>query len=571
MADLQPESMNRPSAVEQSQTLIVAKTNNHLTGHKTTKLQRSTQNQVFWVLRALFGVVGAILYTALYIVIIFVYVRRRGDNNVIDSPYPVNAKIVSGLWFVFSVFILDLSRIGLSACEAAGLTLISFAPSTAVKLLWHADKSWCTVTGLLSVITTAVTLLWQRLKDDRIRPSRSFPGRLWWILLFIHAPLWIAAPLSGLTFSLGTISTLTANDFSVIGVNESTFDLRGWTTVMDVAVIRWSQNLQTTPKAPNIFYAPAGSQHVSQTFYNDRISTFQDGDSISFFAAPEADSLLNGTAWGLKGNISCRLVNPLKDLQLLTVRDLGDFSNTTSGPVGYKESFDIYGASSAILAASNSSSEQFRSKGEDGYSYPSSVKGTDGQPVHDSQLEIVMWQYYNTSDVEDPTMKKMRNRDVVVASPLPEPSANPDILAFGLSFQIQSSVGYAEISARQRTYSNFRWFGSSPVLRNETYGLDPDCPGCLSDEVHCDDLKQLQCQNQEQKNQQMMQTISARHIIMLENLILAALTCEKMGGSMVPQTCFNAWYMANVATGGKLYAHSRRIGGRDDGTWGGTI
>lgn len=123
MADLQPEALTRSSAAEQSQTLMVADTNNHLTGYKSTKIRRSTQNRAFWVVRATFAIIGAILYTALYAVIIFVYIRRKGDNDVIDSPYPVDARIVSGLWFVFSVFILDLSRIGLAACETAGLTL----------------------------------------------------------------------------------------------------------------------------------------------------------------------------------------------------------------------------------------------------------------------------------------------------------------------------------------------------------------------------------------------------------------------------------------------------------------
>ncbi|RGP81867.1 hypothetical protein FLONG3_64 [Fusarium longipes] len=409
--------------------------------------------------------------------------------------------------------------------------------------------------GLLSLVTTAVKSCLRKLQGGRLRPSRYFPGRLWWILRFIHAPLWIAAPLSGLTFSLGTISTLSTHGLLITGVNETTFDMRAWTTVIDNAVVRWSQNLPTTPKAPNIFYAPEGSQRVSETFYNDRINAIQDGEWIPFFVAPEADSLLNGTAWGLRVNISCRLVNPVKDLQLLRVRGLGHFTNTTTGSVGYKESVDIYGASSAILAASNSSFAQGPFRGKANYIYPGGLNGTDGQPVIDSKLEIVVWQYYNTSFGEDPSMKKMRNRDVVVASPLPESPANPDILAFGLSFQIQSSVGYAEISAGKRTYSNFRWFGSSPFKTNATYGIDSDCAYCFIRIGNCDDSKRFKCQEQEQKYQMTIQARARQYIIALEELILAALTCKKVAISTVPLTCFDAWYMANAATGGRLYTY----------------
>lgn len=106
----------------------------------------------------------------------------------------------------------------------------------------------------------------------------------------------------------------------------------------------------------------------------------------------------------------------------------------------------------------------------------------------------------------------MRNQSIVAIEPLngqgTTSAANPDILAYGVSLDLQTSVGYATLSARHGTYSDFQLFGSSPVLRDQNYGIDPDCPSFLSAGRTCDELRILECQNQEQYHQQLTQTVS---------------------------------------------------------------
>jgi hypothetical protein len=515
-------------------------------------------------IRAIFTILGSFVYTGLYAAIVFVYLQRRGTNGIVKH-YVVDARIVTYLWFVASVFVLDWARIGLTGFEAAGLTSRLFAPRTALNFMWHADKSWSMLTGWLNVARSATILFARKHNDSTGAKQRHHPGLLWWVLALINLPLWIAVPLSGPSFNLGRTLSLSGEEVLIDGVNSTTFDMRSSTLLWQSATSRWPLGMPTVPKQPNIYYAPHGTKNVSETFYNDTVETYQDEERITVFVGPDVNQRVDGKAWGLEVSVSCKIVNPYKDLALVDVKALGSYEKTGAAAVGYLTGGPIYGCSNAVLAVSNSTYEQTAA-----YPYLS-TNVTEGQPVfHQGLLEIVVWQYYNESLNVDPTMQEMRKDLAVVAEPLPGsfgPLPNPDILAYGLSLSINSSVGSALLSAEQRTYSDFRWEPSSPLLTNPSYGIvsDPNynASACSSDgstfTKYCNKTAALEQQNQQQIALMSLLIIAGfiedgGGVMVLENLILASLTCLKPSSSVLRIPCLDSWNVANLATGGKPYA-----------------
>ncbi|KAH9207982.1 hypothetical protein DL95DRAFT_415186 [Leptodontidium sp. 2 PMI_412] len=153
-------------------------------------------------------------------------------------------------------------------------------------------------------------------------------------------------------------------------------------------------------------------------------------------------------------------------------------------------------------------------------------------------LPVALWCAYGQPLLEpdsagtDPTLQEMRNQSIVAIEPLngrgTTSAANLDILAYGVSLDLQTSVGYATLSARHRTYSDFQLFGSSPVLRDQNYGA-------VSSAIGSDRF--------------------GRCLMVLENMMLAGLTCKEVTRASVPLACSSAWYAANLATGMKLYTY----------------
>ena len=130
------------------------------------------------------------------------------------------------------------------------------------------------------------------------------------------------------------------------------FRLREWTLVRNNATTRWSLRQTTRSNSPNIFCTPSGTVNVSETYYDDALIPLAESKSVTIFATPEVPPLLDGSTWSLKMNFSCRVVNPLKEMRLLTFGGVDDFSKSTSGQFGLNSSFGVFGTDVGILAAS---------------------------------------------------------------------------------------------------------------------------------------------------------------------------------------------------------------------------
>lgn len=138
-------------------------------------------------------------------------------------------------------------------------------------------------------------------------------------------------------------------------------------------------------------------------------------------------------------------------------------------------------------------------------------------------------------------MREMLNDVAVVAEPLPTGDTgsfpNPDIPAYGLSVSINSPVGFASLSASQRTYSRITPSPSSPILTDNSYGIpyDPNhnATACTSVDSsvfneYCNETAAPAYQNVLQDAQIRLQEISPSSkkgagVMFLENLILASM------------------------------------------------
>ncbi|KIW89560.1 uncharacterized protein Z519_09716 [Cladophialophora bantiana CBS 173.52] len=317
---------------------------------------------------------------------------------------------------------------------------------------------------------------------------------------------------------------------------------------------RWTQGLAALPEPPNVLYFPAGAdENITETFYDDTTHKDRDSQWIEYFVAPVVSERVNGAAWGMLVNVSARLAQPQRDLRLLNVTGYGDYRNLTTA-WGYVESGPLYECSYGILSAIEESIKSTTP-------YSSLPNGKD---MHEGMLEMVTWQYSNeTSAGADPTMLEMTNSSAIVVSepfqPAGEDSSqcrNPNILSYGISLQVRFLTGRAALSARSRTFANFTRsvpspfaggdYSTIPVCENYTWLHDENASQLTDDQK----LEMLQCQN---AIQQLKLGVQGRGVPLLELLLLTALTCADLRFSGVNNTCINAWYAANPATGGALY------------------
>ncbi|KAI9786109.1 MAG: hypothetical protein M1839_007519 [Geoglossum umbratile] len=440
-----------------------------------------------FIVRSMVNFLGPILVVGFYLFIVQVYIRRPAINGIIQG-YPTDPKRVFYIWSVLSVFVLDWAKSGLAGVEAAALMIPEWAPKNACQLIWHTDREWGGPGGWWK----AAILLSQRmgyrfgLAQDAVR-SRG-PAKLWYFLSLNSLLFFIAVPLSGFTMDRNQSLRYGNSKVLIAGVNETTFDTRTSPFIWEAANSRWRQGHPTTPTADTILYAPAGTKNVSTKFYDDAIHDPEASAPISFFSGPQVSERAYGRAWGLLVNVTCVAANPYRDLKLLNVTSpekwyyplwkVGDENATLAtdnatviipgAPVSFRPSSTVYGYSASLLVAGD--------KDLLGRSDYAGVSNISSAPIPVSgTLEAVLWQTSMDPLLPDPSFTALKSDPLVVTSSYNN-NSNFTSYGFGITCNINSTVGLASLDARHRTFSQFEQTPAIASLDNRepnTLGRNP--------------------------------------------------------------------------------------------------
>lgn len=500
----------------------------------------STYSFERYIYRSTLNTLGPCLLTAFYLFIVCVYLLRPEVNGVI--PYfPIDARGVFFAWLILSIFFLDWAKSGLAGFEASGLMKPALAPITALQLMWHADRGWGSISGWWKALSALFDYRYHRLVNRSSNCAYKGPAGLWWYLALSSFIFYAAIPLSGLSMDPKDGFHIGDRKILIYGPNQTTFDIRSSNGVAEVASSRWRQGNPTTPPGETVLYAPRGTDNVSSTFYDDAIRERYRNDldqkisvdsPISFFSGPQVSERAHGKAWGLLTNLSCSVVHPYHDLELLNVKEIDNwtiplwFTSSTAydeagnntfqaqfsaglNPALFYDGDESFGVNYKYLIASNSQIEG-------GSDYTNSTT----LPLSGS-LELVMWQAYAARSTPDSTFKDLSTHPLVVASIWPFDKLT--YLGYAIRCSVNSTVGFADIDAKTRTYSNF-----APTAADD--GAEQGLDGSA--------------------------LAQAPGILAIQSLVYGSFTGAvlKFGAAPVCQpggsTTCNPWYGANVATGG---------------------
>lgn len=412
--------------------------------------------------RATVNIVGPLFVLAYFLFVIYEYLEKPAVNDVAPIR-PINAKPVFFFWVILSIFILDWAKSAIAGFEAAALMNPRLAPSKAIHLMWHLDRQWGSFSGWYRA--AIYTFKYWFGKEGRATNAHwDGPGFLWWYLAVSSLLFFIAVPLLGLTMDPDDALHLTGREVIVLGPNQTTFDARTNPQVADLARNTWRDGSPTTPLTPTVFYAEERKDYVSDMFYNDVIQTIYHADlankstadrNITFFSGPSVAERAHGRSWGLLTSVSCSAVNIYNGLKLINVTSkkvwatnyydsdtwAGESSYTLAGlypsmvfnDTAFGVNFEYY------LAMSDSYLEI---PGEPAPEYNNASK----LPIEGS-LEIAMWQSLIPGYVQDEEYVNM------TSNPLVEKSNG--FLGYGVRCEVRSDVGFANLDAAKRTYSNF--------------------------------------------------------------------------------------------------------------------
>ena len=496
-----------------------------------------------YVPRAVLNISGPVILTIFYLFIVVVYLRRPAVNDIVPA-YPINAKVMFFAWLVLSIFILDWAKSAIAGYEASALMKPDLAPSNAMQLMWHADRGWGSLTGWWKATVAVYSFIRHRLLNGDKSYGWEGPSPLWWYLAFSSFLLYAAIPLASLSMNPGDAFKLDSRYIAILGTNQTTFDIRSSNAIAESVSGRWRQGSPTTPNGEAIFYAPAGTTDVSNTYFEDRIQAIYNGTDnvprsssspIKFFSGPTVAESAHGKAWGIETSLTCSVVHPYKDLDLLEVKSINEW--TSKGGLSSVNYGPNLTTANDYLQFSGNLPVLFFVDETFGVSYQY-LMATTGEIYYggggyidastlplNSALELVMWQSYQSPYSPDAAFANLRSDPSVVSSF--SPITNSTYLGYGIQCNITTDVGSANLDAKSRTYSAFETEPALVAMMGNTPSLTA-YPGISG-----------------------IDAIVFAAFTTVSIGYLGSPVCMPIGPIMIDQavTC-SPWYGANVATGG---------------------
>ncbi|KAL8898845.1 MAG: hypothetical protein Q9207_006499 [Kuettlingeria erythrocarpa] len=395
-----------------------------------------------------------------------------------------------------------------------------------MQLMWHLDSAWGTLSGWRRTLESLYRFVKARMHRKHDSPDAAWrgPGLLWWYLAANGLLLYVTLPLSGLTMNPSDALRLSSRKVSILGVNETTFDVRTNAAVSQLARDNWRTGRSTTPPAPTIFYAPRGVENVSSTYFEDFIQDVYQQDSsaqgptfrnITIFAGPPVAERAYGKAWGFLSTVECSPTGLSRGLELINASaysqrpDYTDlelmFNGAGLSPVFYFPG-EGYGVNFSYVVASD--------RGIDGVGNGEYNNATQNSLPIKGSFEMVLWQSISKSYQPDDGFTKMLNHPLVARSD------NGSTLGFGVRCTVESNVGTASLDAAKRTYSGFEQI---PAVGNINFQVP---------------------------------IFSYPGVFAIQSIVFQALSTVQLGYQDPPSckpggdTTCNAFYGANLATGG---------------------
>jgi len=437
-----------------------------------------------------------------------------------------DANVVFFSWLILSIFLLDWAKSGLAGFEAAALMKPRLAPSNAMQLMWHLDSAWGTLSGWRRAIESLYRFVTGKIHSNQALQDAVWrgPGLLWWYLAANGFLLYITLPLSGLAMNPSDALKLSSRKVQVLGVNETTFDVRTNSAVSQLARDGWRTGHSTAPQAPAIFYAPQDAKNVSSTYFEDLVQDIYQQDllaqavtfrNITFFTGPPVAERAHGKAWGFLNTVECLPTGLSRGLELINASVYSRQPNSTVlgnmfagaglSPVFYFPD-DGYGVNFSYVVASD---RDILGVGNGEYTNAT----FNSLPIKGS-FEMVLWQSVSSGYQPDDGFTKMMN------SPLVTRSDNGSTLGFGVRCTVKSDVGTALLDAAKRMYSGFE---QVPAVGDTNFNVP---------------------------------IFSFPGVFAIQSIVFQALSTVQLG-YMGPPSCLpgadvtcNAFYGANLATGG---------------------
>lgn len=463
--------------------------------------------------------------TGWYAFIVFGYLLQPSVNGIVPKR-PLDANIVFFSWLILSIFLLDWAKSGLAGFEAAALMKPKLAPSNAMQLMWHLDSAWGTLSGWRKALESLYRFVKAKMHRNQDLHDAAWrgPGLLWWYLAANGLLLYVTLPLSGLTMNPSDALRLSSRKVSVLGVNETTFDVRTNAAVSQLTRDNWRTGHPTTPPTPTIFYAPQGAKNVSSTYFEDFVQDVYQQDlsaqavifrNITTFAGPPVAERAHGKAWGFLSTVECSPTGLSRGLELINASaysqrpDFTDldlmFNGAGLSPVFYFPG-EGYGVNFSYVVASD--------RDIDGVGNGEYSNATRNRLPIKGSFEMVLWQSISEGYQPDDGFTKMLN------NPLVARSDNGSTLGFGVRCTVESNVGTASLDAAKHTYSSFE---KIPAVGNINFQVP---------------------------------IFSYPGVFAIQSIVFQALSTVQLG-YMGPPSCIleadttcNAFYGANLATGG---------------------
>ena len=429
------------------------------------------------------NILGPLFVTGLYAYTVFGFVRNPSVNDIVPYHF-VNPKALFYAWIILSVFLLDWAKSGIAGFEAAALMKPALAPKSAMQLMWHLDRGWGSLSGWWKIVGTISKYTGDHLAAKHHGTLRRWrgPGILWFYPATSSLLFYIAVPLAGISIDPKDSFKLSKRQIIMLGVNETTFDVRTNAAVQGLASNSWRTGQPTTPKSPAIFYAKDGTRNASSTFYEDFIQDIYARDvlgqetadrTVTFFSGPPIAERAHGKAWGLLSSVSCS-TTALDQLKLVgNVTGPNDWTTFLGGLFSGKlftayandnwtvDPMDTAGIDPVFRFADVSFGIDFQyviATDTDGWL----LDGTDWAPgnghysntalyslPNKGSFEVVVWQSIDTGRTPDENFRNMSTNPLVTAF------KNGTNLCFGVQCTVESNVGFAKLDAAKRTYSNF--------------------------------------------------------------------------------------------------------------------
>ncbi|KAE9367502.1 hypothetical protein N431DRAFT_292207, partial [Stipitochalara longipes BDJ] len=231
----------------------------------------------------------------------------------IDRAIP-NGKYIWWSWFIIGAVGLNVSNYCLAGVEAAMITIPQLGPQTVDQVIAHSGMLWSTL-GAWKFVTAEFYL---RIFSSYSGEKRSRITWLW-VVLFVLSTLSWSFVLSGLTMQ--TTDGYKAGHIPgvhVVGVNSTSIDGRLAYNVISQAYGLWQSGSPPTLPLRAALYTTSGSNFVANVSAPNTLPP--DAGPGGIFLAPQAETPLTGTTWGLLIKYSCSEVHNLNEFTILSRR-----------------------------------------------------------------------------------------------------------------------------------------------------------------------------------------------------------------------------------------------------------